>query len=247
MGRTEPNREETAGTVHRVEGAASAGAGKPPDTTSLRPVPPEAFAAHFQQAYRVLWLIAAGIVGDRQAAEDVVQEAALLALEKFDQFQAGTNFRAWMAQMVRYVGLNHARRRQKQRASPLEGEGGPRVAAPAHAGALRLGPRGELPPDQSAFDDRLLAALQSVSEVPRACLLLRTVECLEYSEIARVLEIPEGTAMSHVHRTRQSLRLRLGAAIVEGRGDRGGAARQPQPIPGPRQAGHGAEQEEQHR
>jgi DNA-directed RNA polymerase specialized sigma24 family protein len=40
-------------------------------------------------------------------------------------------------------------------------------------------------------------------------LLLRTIEQMEYSEISKVLQIPEGTAMSHVHRARQHLRERL--------------------------------------
>jgi RNA polymerase sigma-70 factor (ECF subfamily) len=51
--------------------------------------------------------------------------------------------------------------------------------------------------------------LGDVGEVARACLLLRTLEGLEYAEISRLLEIPEGTAMSHVHRTRRYLRDRL--------------------------------------
>src|SRR5258705_9110813 len=77
------------------------------------------FAAQFAASFRTLWLVAVGITGDRGGAEDVVQEAALLALGKLDKFEPGTNFRAWMAQMVRYVALNHARKRQKHRASAL--------------------------------------------------------------------------------------------------------------------------------
>jgi RNA polymerase sigma-70 factor (ECF subfamily) len=169
------------------------------------------FAAQFNNSFRVLWLVAIGIVSDASAAEDVVQEAALLALEKLDQFQPGTNFRAWMAQMVRFVALNHARRRQKHKAVTLEDAAGrrPLTTESLPATALHLGSRGQLPPDQAHFDDRVLAALNSVGEIPRSCLLLRTIEQLEYSEIAKVLEIPEGTAMSHVHRTRQYLRDRL--------------------------------------
>jgi RNA polymerase sigma-70 factor, ECF subfamily len=169
------------------------------------------FAAQFNASFRVLWLIAIGIVSDASAAEDVVQEAALLALEKLDQFQPGTNFRAWMAQMVRFVALNHARKRQKHRAVALDDASGQRALSSDDlpASALHLGVRGELPKDQAHFDDRVVTALNSVGEIPRSCLLLRTIEQLEYSEIARVLEIPEGTAMSHVHRTRQYLRERL--------------------------------------
>jgi RNA polymerase sigma-70 factor, ECF subfamily len=169
------------------------------------------FAAQFNASFRVLWLVAIGIVSDASTAEDVVQEAALLALEKLDQFQPGTNFRAWMAQMVRFVALNHARKRQKHKAVTLDDASGrrPLSTEPLPVAELHLGNRGQLPPDQAHFDDRVLAALNSVGEIPRSCLLLRTIEQLEYSEIAKMLEIPEGTAMSHVHRTRQYLRERL--------------------------------------
>src|SRR5688500_18625993 len=121
------------------------------------------FAAQFNASFRVLWLIAIGIVSDASAAEDVVQEAALLALEKLDQFQPGTNFRAWMAQMVRFVALNHARKRQKHKAVTLEDSTGrrPLTTEEIPAPELHLGNRGQLPPDQAHFDDRLLAALNS--------------------------------------------------------------------------------------
>src|SRR5688572_16362863 len=55
------------------------------------------FAAEYQKAYRVLWVVAAGVLGRSAGAEDVLQEAALLALKKVDQFQPGTHFVAWMA------------------------------------------------------------------------------------------------------------------------------------------------------
>jgi RNA polymerase sigma-70 factor, ECF subfamily len=170
------------------------------------------FAAEFQGCHRLLWTIAAGIVGRSAAADDVVQEAALLALEKLDQFQPGSNFRAWMAQMVRFVALNYARRIRRNRAASLDGDPGKgdvAVPAPAAGLSLRLLGRGELPPDQAHFDDQVVAALNSVQPIARACLLLRTLEQLEYTEIATLLDIPAGTAMSHVHRTRQYLRQRL--------------------------------------
>ena len=207
MGRLSSSRGEgeasSAGHPAPAGGPAAPTPGRPSGSAQTLD-----FAAQFQASYRVLWLVAAGIIGDRTAAEDIVQEAAMHALAKLDQFEAGTNFRAWMAQMVRYVALNHLRRRQKHRAAPLTeavpSNGSARVDLP-----LELGGRGELPIDQAHFDDRVMAALNSVGEVARACLLLRTIEQMEYSDISKVLGIPEGTAMSHVHRTRQHLRERL--------------------------------------
>jgi RNA polymerase sigma-70 factor (ECF subfamily) len=190
-----------------------------PDSTSGRQEPAgpqrtaaEEFGAQFQASYRVLWLIAAGVIGDPSLADDVVQEAAVIALGKLDQFRPGTAFTAWMGQIVRYVALNKGRAEMRRRPAGL-GSGAFEPAAPPgradEAGRIDLSARGEMPANQDYFDDRIMRALGSVNEMARACLLLRTLEGLSYAEIARLLEIPEGTAMSHVHRTRLYLRERL--------------------------------------
>ncbi len=172
------------------------------------------FAAQFQSSFRVLWLIAVGIIGDASLAEDVVQEAAIIALGKLDQFRTGTNFTAWTGQIVRNVARNRARRERRHRATVTDPSAideqpsslGPTLEASRH-GIAPGGAEGD--PGAPGFDGRVLQALGDVGEVARACLLLRTLEGLEYSEISRLLEIPEGTAMSHVHRTRRYLRDRL--------------------------------------
>lgn len=192
------------------------------------------FAAEYEKAYRVLWVVAAGVLGRTAGAEDVLQEAALLALKKVDQFEPGTHFVAWMAQMVRFVALNQLRKQTRAHAAPLDESNAadvrglphrswPRAGADASgAGDLHLGARGQVPADQRSFDDEVMRALGSLSEVARACLLLRTVEGLDYQEIGRVLEIPEGTAMSHVHRSRMRLREQLLRTRGRGAGGSGG-------------------------
>jgi len=171
---------------------------------------PTEFAARFRECYRALWAVAVAIVRDRTTAEDVVQDAAALALGKLDQFKQGTSFRAWMTQMVRFVALNHARRLKKRRG---ESTGLSMDSLVSHPPTSRqpatLARSGDLPPDQAWFDDRVAAALASLGETARSCLLLRTLEHLEYAEIAELLGIPEGTAMSHVHRARAHLREQL--------------------------------------
>jgi RNA polymerase sigma-70 factor (ECF subfamily) len=200
-------------------GAASAmsaaRAARRPDPEALA-----TFAIQFRAAFRTLWTIAAGIVNDPATAEDVVQEAALTALGKLHEFEPNTNFTAWMAKIVRFIALNQSRRGRRQPASldpaamddTLAGRASASTApnAPDAAGGSGfVDRRGRLNPDRSPFDDRVMRALGSVGEVARACLLLRTIEGLNYDEISQVLEIPPGTAMSHVHRTRMILRERL--------------------------------------
>lgn len=178
--------------------------------------PGAAFAVQFKASYRVLWLIAMGIVRNAAQAEDVVQEAALTALGKLDQFEPGSNFVAWMGQTVRFVAMNQYRKERKRRAAPLE-ETFVDAADTFNAadGGLRLTAGGQLDKHQTQFDDRVAQALEKLGETARVCLLLRTVENWEYAEIAQALNIPEGTAMSHVHRARQFLRERLSGTATE--------------------------------
>jgi RNA polymerase sigma-70 factor (ECF subfamily) len=168
------------------------------------------FVELFQANGRSLWCIAAAILGNRELADDVVQEAAVVGLEKLGDFEPGTCFRAWMGQIVRNIARNRGRRRQREPrptddARILDGPAAspPTVEDPpiTRAGDLRAG--------QDQFDDEVLGALLSLGEHARACLLLRTVLDLPYREISALLGMPEGTAMSHVHRARQEMRRRL--------------------------------------
>ena len=162
------------------------------------------FCARFQAGARVLWTLAAGLLGDATEAEDVCQEAFLMAFAKRDRFEPGTNFLAWMGSFVRNVAMNELRKRARRQTTSAD----PSVLDASLAGApLGLSADELLDPEQ--FDERLLAGLRELAEVPRACLLLRTLRELSFAEIAALLELPEGTAMSHVHRARLALRAKL--------------------------------------
>jgi RNA polymerase sigma-70 factor, ECF subfamily len=173
---------------------------------------PARFAAQYREAYQRLTLVAAGVTGERESAEDIVQEAALIALGKIDQFEPGTNFSAWLAEIVRRCALNHRRKVNSRRTFPADpaalGQMNHVVASPHQASPIAA-ESGAMLADQGAFDDDLAQALRQLGEDARSCLLLRVVEKLSYAEIAALLKIPEGTAMSHVHRSRALLRKML--------------------------------------
>ena len=67
--------------------------------------------------------IALHLTGHPAEAEDVLQEAAVVALGKLSQYEPGTSFSAWMSQMVRYIALNRKRKLER----------GPRAELPARA------------------------------------------------------------------------------------------------------------------
>lgn len=183
------------------------GAGQTPGA----PLTQDEFSARFEAASRTLWVIAAAVLGRRTDAEDVLQEAAMIGLRKLGDFQPGTSFPAWMGGIVRNVARNHARKRVRRQTSDADprsidlartAPGGP---APEPA----IDRRGRVEADVAGFDDKVLRALGTLDETARTCLLLRTLRDLPYREISQLLEIPEGTAMSHVHRARQSMRSML--------------------------------------
>lgn len=189
-----------------VETAASARRG------SSRSLSSAEFADRLRESWSTLWCVAAAVIGDRAEAEDAVQEASMIGLRKLDTFDPETNFGAWMGQIVRNVARNHARRRHRWSGASLDAEGG--------AGLEPQAPSDEAPVSMDGFDAGLVEALGELSETARTCLLLRTTCDLSYREIAMALEIPEGTAMSHAHRSRKYLRDRLargdGQSVSEG-------------------------------
>lgn len=172
------------------------------------------FAAWFSEFYARFWLIAAGITGDRSAADDIVQESALVALSKLADFTAGTSFAAWMSQIVRLIALNHARKTRNRATMAADPRELDHLAPASDAGdAVESIVDDERIDDlhrwQAEFDDDVMRALRRLNETPRTCLLLRTMLDLSYHEIATTMGIPEGTAMSHVHRARNQMREHL--------------------------------------
>src|SRR5262245_56268696 len=133
------------------------------------------FCARFQEGARVLWTLAAGLLGDPTEAEDVCQEAFLAAYAKRGQFEPGTNFQAWMGRFIRNGVANELRKRARRQTASTDpvvldqGAGGSPVGAFDLSGA-DLGPDPAQLEDQ--LDGRLAAGLRELGEVPRSCLLL---------------------------------------------------------------------------
>jgi RNA polymerase sigma-70 factor (ECF subfamily) len=157
-----------------------------------------------------MWLIAAAITGDRAEADDIVQQASVIGLQKLADFAAGSNFAAWMSQIVRLTALNYRNksgRRNVRFTDPARMDQS--ISSDTHDATFPLTDEGHLTENQGDFDDEVLSALHEISDVARMCLLLRVVQQLSYEDIAHTIQIPAGTAMSHVHRAKQSIRERL--------------------------------------
>lgn len=182
---------------------------------------PARFGELFHVHARKFWCVAAAVMGDRARASDVVQEAATIALGKLEEFDPATSFGAWMGQIVRYVALNEGRKHRRNLLSLTD----PAILDGARGRSLTERPRvvdpdGRVPLHQQEFDDDVSSALNGLDNIPRACLLMKTVLDLPYVEIADLLGVPEGTAMSHVHRARKAMREHLTRRGFDAKGER---------------------------
>ena len=178
----------------------------------LDPGETEGFASRFADAYGRLWLVAAALTQDRNDAEDLIQEAAIVGMKKFSLFDPDSNFAAWMSQIVRYQASNWRSKRTRRATHPVD----PNAIDQDHSSDGGVDPpsvsqsaSGSLGALADQFDDEVVDRLESLAAIPRACLLLRVIHNLTYDEIAETLAIPPGTAMSHVHRSRSKLRKQL--------------------------------------
>lgn len=165
------------------------------------------FAAEFAAASEKLWCIAAAVLSDKVGAEDVVQEATLVAMSKLHEFESGTSFTAWMGQIVRYTALNEHRRRRRESTNLRRTKTVGAVSALEKKGAATGG-----------LDADVAEAIDSLDETARACLLMKTTMDLSYEQIADALGIPAGTAMSHVFRARKAVRERVMRANARDKG-----------------------------
>ncbi|HED53541.1 MAG TPA: sigma-70 family RNA polymerase sigma factor [Phycisphaerales bacterium] len=170
------------------------------------------FADHFRDAYRMLWSIAFAVLGGPSEADDAVQEAAMVALRRLDEYEPGTNFAAWMGTIVRHTARNIARgnrrriARDRAHSDDLQLHCTEKDTGSSRGSRQRLiWPDGTLAEVSDPDDIAVVAALHRLPEKQRASYLLRIACSMSYRQIAELMEIPESTARSNVFRARRTL------------------------------------------
>ena len=146
-----------------------------------------------------LYNFAHWLTQDREEAEDLVQETYAKALKGFRSFQPGTNFRAWMYQILRNTFLTSRTGLKAMAPVPLEEEG-----EEQNIPAVTETPESILL--QSSDRQLVQEALGRIAVPYREVLLLCEFEEMSYQEISATLAIPMGTVMSRLSRARRVLR-----------------------------------------
>lgn len=138
-------------------------------------------------------------------AEDIVAETFARAIDHADALRAAPNPVLYLLTIARNIVRDQFRRRR------------PTLAAPellAERAASDLGPRDVLELDEAraATSESLEAALAGLTDVQREIVSLRYAAGLTFEEIASLLDIPLGTALSRMNAAVAALRKRMGAS-----------------------------------
>ena len=141
---------------------------------------------------------ARALIGDREGADDLVQDTLERAVRKFHLWRPGDQ-RAWLFSIMHNVFVNQL----KARKVAYEIEIDDSIAAPQSSVTST---------DLMDLDRALLA----LSPDQREVVLLVALEDMTYAEVSRALGIPIGTVMSRLSRAREKLR-----RLMEGEAARG--------------------------
>ena len=160
----------------------------------------EAFGALVERHMRRAYFAALSLVGTREDALDLSQEAFARAYRARKSIDPERPFYAWLYQILRRLCFNFVRDRRSH-AQKLSDAGG--WLADEAAGRTAPGPAQAL--EQAEARRVVAAAIEQLPPREREVLALKEFEGLTYREIADLVGIPIGTVMSRLYAARQRL------------------------------------------
>ena len=135
---------------------------------------------------------ARAMLGDRAAADDLVQDTLERAWSRLFQWRPGSDMRAWLFGIMHNLRVDQLRR--------------PRLATQSIDDDDFDVPTRPTQTDELELRD-IESALNHLPDEQREVLLLVALEEMSYADIAATLGIPIGTVMSRLSRGRERLRL----------------------------------------
>lgn len=148
---------------------------------------------------------------NRSDAEDLVQDAALLAFRGFGGFDRGSNFRGWFFRILTNCFFSKYRKRRRQ-GTEVDLEDTPELYLYCRTAAGGLHAQVEDPATllmSRMTNDQVAAAIDSLPEEYRIVATLYFIQDFAYQEIAEVVGVPVGTIRSRLHRGRRFLQKAL--------------------------------------
>ena len=177
----------------------------------------------FVQIYRPrLFQYAYLVCGNRDDAEEVIQEALLKVFEKLDQLREPEHLKAWVYRIARNACLMKRRKSTFAPAQELSlDELIPETQQTMAERNVEIADRTRLPEEAAIYKEMSQLLHHTIEELPpiyRSVLVLRDIQELSTRETAEVLEITEDTVKTRLRRARLAVRDRLDHHLLLGKG-----------------------------
>jgi RNA polymerase sigma-70 factor (ECF subfamily) len=160
----------------------------------------EAFFALFRRHKDAVFRFSRRMLGDEDAAADVVQDVFEYFFRKIPEYRPEAKTTTFLLKAARNRCLNAIEKRRRREALPLEEGDGPSAAGTEPAEAV----------DRADLAAAALRALEGLPPEAREAIALKVERELTYAEIGEILGIPEGTVKSRLHNALELVRKKLG-------------------------------------
>ncbi len=138
-----------------------------------------------------VFAVALAIVRNRPLAEDVQQETFLKLYERANQYQTGTNPKAWILSIARNLAYDRLRQTIRQSYTEIEDST-------------------KADPDPTLLQFELMDALGQLEETDRLIIILHVISGFKHHEISKELGLPPGTVRWRYRRSLSKLANSLG-------------------------------------
>ena len=157
----------------------------------------------FERVYRLsagyIYTLAFRVTCNIEDAQEVTQDVFLKIHKNLKRFNFRSSFKTWAYRIAVNTALNLVRKRKKEREKIVVFEN---PADLENIAEDRMTPIG-----REDTEEEVRGMLDALPPEQRACVVLRSIEGLEYKEIARVLDININTVRSRLKRAREKLLL----------------------------------------
>jgi RNA polymerase sigma-70 factor (ECF subfamily) len=156
-----------------------------------------------------LYSFALKLTRAREDAEDLVADTMLRAFQRWEQYRLGTNIRAWLFTILYHAFVSRKRRvdaRDVQAPEDEDGWAGYEIVGEAN-------PEGAF--YDSFLDDEIVKAIERLPAEYKSAVVMSDLHGMRYAEIAKILEVPEGTVKSRLFRGRRLLQRDLVGYAVD--------------------------------
>jgi RNA polymerase sigma-70 factor (ECF subfamily) len=165
----------------------------------------KAFEVFVNKYMKDAYFIALGLVGNREDALELSQEAFIRAYRNIKQVKPDRKFFPWFYQILKNLCISHLRKRKHRKAGSLDVEGCPEVEATADC----FSP--EVVAARNEIKDKVWQAIGQLDEKHREVIILRHFQNMSYDQIAEALFCNKGTVTSRLYYARKKLEELLGA------------------------------------